>query len=146
MPTGGCLCGGVRFEVDGALGPVVYCHCSQCRRASGSAFATNASVRADAFRLRAGAELVCEYESSPGQFRAFCGRCGSPLYARMDAWPGLRRVRLGLFDGDPGRRPEAHVHVGSKAPWVELCDGLPRFDAEGAAALVAPGEREAGAR
>jgi hypothetical protein len=139
MLTGGCLCGGVRFEVDGTLGPVVCCHCSQCRRASGSAFATNASVRADAFRLRGGAELVREYESSPGQHRAFCGRCGSPLYARADAWPGIRRVRLGSLDGDPGRRPEAHVHVASKAPWHEPCGALPRFEGDGAPALAAPG-------
>jgi len=139
MLTGGCLCGGVRFEIDGALGPVIHCHCSQCRRATGTAFATNASVRASAFRLRAGAELVREYESSPGKLRAFCGRCGSPLYARMEAWPALRRIRLGALDGDPGRRPEAHVHVASKAVWFEPDPLLPRFDAEGPAALAAPG-------
>ena len=142
MLTGGCLCGGVRYEIAGALGPVILCHCSQCRRASGSAFAANASVRADAFRLLVGTELVREFEATPGKFRAFCGRCGSPVYARMDAWPGLRRVRLGTLDGDPGARPQAHLHVASKAPWDALADdGLERFDAEGPAALGAPGDR-----
>ena len=47
MITGKCLCGKVRYEINGRLGPVVYCHCSMCRRATGSAFATNASVRAN---------------------------------------------------------------------------------------------------
>ena len=141
MGTGGCLCGGVRFEVSGRLGPAVLCHCSQCRRASGSAFAANASVRAEALRVCAGAELVREFEASPGAFRAFCGRCGSPLYARMEAWPALRRVRLGTFDADPGARPQAHVHVASRALWDALAgDGLERFDAEGPASLAAPGD------
>jgi hypothetical protein len=117
MLTGRCLCGGVRIEIEGSLGPVVQCHCSLCRRASGTAFATNASVRADSFRAAAGAELVREYESSPGYFRAFCSRCGSPLYGSGERFPELRRVRLGVLDGDPGARPAAHVWVGSKAPW-----------------------------
>ena len=88
MITGKCLCGKVRYEIDGRLGPVVYCHCSMCRRATGSAFATNASVRANEFRVVAGSELISEYESSPSNMRAFCSRCGSPLYCR---WFGLVR-------------------------------------------------------
>src|SRR5437762_3351156 len=74
MLTGRCLCGGVRYEIDGEIGSVVCCHCSQCRRASGTAFATNASVRAEHFRLIAGQDLLTEYESSPGKFRAFRAR------------------------------------------------------------------------
>ena len=124
--TGHCLCGGVRFEVDGELGPIVYCHCEMCRRATGTAFATSASVRG-AFRLVAGAELVSEYQSSEGSYRAFCSRCGSPVYNRVEGSP-TRRVRLGTLDADPGGRAVAHVWVGSKAPWFEITDTLPRFD------------------
>jgi hypothetical protein len=127
MLEGGCLCGGVRFTIDGKLGPAGFCHCSQCRRASGSAFAANAPVRTRYFALRSGAEWVREYESSPGKYRAFCGRCGSPLYSRRDAEPELRRVRLGTLDGDPERRPLAHFWVGSKAPWFEITDSLPQL-------------------
>jgi hypothetical protein len=128
--AGGCLCGGVRFSITGKLGPAGYCHCKQCQRASGSAFAANAPVRARYFTLRSGAELVREYESSPGKYRAFCGRCGSPLYSRRDSEPELRRIRLGTLDGDPGRRPLAHVWVSVKAPWHEITDSLPQL-AEG---------------
>jgi hypothetical protein len=128
--TGGCLCGGVRFRVSGKLGPAGYCHCQQCRRATGSAFASNAPARTQYFALTSGAELVTEYESSPGKFRAFCSRCGSPLYSRSDDDPELRRLRLGTFDGDPGRRPLAHFWTGSKAPWHEITDSLPQY-AEG---------------
>jgi hypothetical protein len=127
MLEGGCLCGGVRFRVTGKLGPAGFCHCQQCRRASGSAFAANAPVRTRYFALTAGADLVSEYESSPGKFRAFCRRCGSPLYSRRDSEPEIRRLRLGSFDGDPGRRPLAHVWVVSKAPWYSIEDSLPRY-------------------
>ena len=129
MITGSCLCGAVRIQVDGKLGPVVYCHCSQCRRASGSAFAANADVRARYLRLE-GREAIREYESSPGKLRAFCSRCGSPVYSRRVSQPETYRLRLGTLDGDPGRRPVAHGFVGSKAPWFELPDdGLPRYEA-----------------
>jgi hypothetical protein len=128
MHTGRCLCGGVRFEIAGEIGGAAYCHCTMCRRASGSAFASNAGVPTESFRFVAGPELVREFESSPGKFRAFCGRCGSPLYARLDAHPELRRIRLGTLDGDPGIRSVLHVCVADKAPWFTITDDLARVD------------------
>jgi hypothetical protein len=116
MLTGSCLCGGVRYEISGPLGPVALCHCSMCRKANGSAFASNAAVRADEFRLVTGDELVRAYESSPGKMRHFCGRCGSPLFARDPSLPDHVRIRLGSLDGDPGVRPSFHWLVDSKAP------------------------------
>src|SRR5262245_49063028 len=127
MIEGGCLCGGVRFRVTGKLGPAGYCHCKQCQRASGSAFATNAPVRTKYFELVAGRDLVIEYESSPGKFRAFCGRCGSPVYSRRDTEPDIRRLRLGTLDSDPERRPLGHVWVSSNAPWYTLADAQPQY-------------------
>jgi hypothetical protein len=126
--TGRCLCGRVRFEIDGRLGAAIYCHCTQCRRASGSAFASNAPVRARYLRFTAGRETISEYESSPGKFRAFCSGCGSPVYSRLAADPETFRIRLGTLDGDPGRRPFAHFFVGSKAVWHEITDELPRYE------------------
>jgi hypothetical protein len=126
MLEGGCLCGEVRYRITGKLGPAIYCHCKMCQRASGSAFASNAPVRTRYFEIATGAERVSEYESSPGKFRAFCGRCGSPLYSRTAADPETRRIRLGTLDGDPGRRPLAHFWVSEKAAWHEIGDTLPR--------------------
>jgi hypothetical protein len=120
----------VRFRITGKLGPAGYCHCKMCQRASGSAFAANAPVRTRYFEIGSGAELVSEYESSPGKFRAFCRRCGSPLYSRRDAEPEIRRIRLGTLDGDPGRRPLAHFWVSARAPWHAIEDALPQY-AEG---------------
>jgi len=127
MIEGGCLCGGVRFRLNGKLGPAAYCHCQQCRRASGSAFAANAPARTAYFELTSGNDLVSEYESSPGKFRAFCRLCGSPIYSRRDAEPDIRRIRLGTLDSDPDRRPFAHFWVGSKAPWCSIEDSLPQY-------------------
>jgi len=128
MLTGGCLCGGVRFDVAGEVGSPTFCHCSLCRRASGSAFAVNAGISSADFRLRAGADLVREYESSPGHFRAFCSHCGSPIYSRLHEHPEFRRIRLGTLDQDPGVRPLLHVWVGSKAPWFTITDRLPQLE------------------
>jgi hypothetical protein len=128
MLTGRCLCGGVRYEVTGSLGPVALCHCSMCRRASGTAFASNASVQGDDFHLRAGAELVQTYESSPGKLRHFCRVCGSPLWATDPKMPGYVRIRLGTLEDDPGVRPAFHFAVESKAPWFEITDDLPRME------------------
>jgi len=126
--TGKCLCGGVRYEIRGPLTGGVYCHCSQCRRASGSAFAANAGVAKEDFRLVAGEDLLRGFESSPKKFRWLCSRCGSPIYSVIPADPNTVRIRLGTLDGDPGIRPGFHVFVGSKAPWHEITDELPRFD------------------
>jgi len=130
MITGSCLCGEVRLRVTGKLGPAGFCHCSQCRKANGSAFAANAPVRAKYLEIASsGRERIREFESSPGKFRAFCSRCGSPLYSRRTSEPEILRLRLGTLDGDPGRRPAAHVWAGSKATWHEITDSLPRFEA-----------------
>jgi hypothetical protein len=145
MLTGHCLCGDVRFEISGGLGPIIYCHCSRCRRASGSAFATNASVRMDEFRVVAGQDQVTEYESRPGSFRGFCSRCGSPVYVRH-AERGVTRVRLGTIDGDPGARPVAHIWTGSKAAWDDSVVGLEQFEEAPPIRYVAPSAPGGGSR
>jgi hypothetical protein len=124
MRTGRCLCGSVKFAISGEPLAMYHCHCGQCRRASGSSFATNALVRSEDFELLEGSAEPAALESSPGKRRHFCGRCGSPIWSRSDALPQLVSVRCGTLDGDPGLRPAAHIHVASKAPWFEICDDL----------------------
>ena len=128
--TGGCLCGGVRFEVDPPLLRANHCHCSRCRKHSGTAVCTQARVWREQFRLLAGAELVRVYRpgegAGEGAVKAFCSVCGSSLFGGH--WPTGRQVsiRLGAFDGDPGIRPQFHTFVDSRAPWDEITDDLPR--------------------
>jgi len=137
MIKGSCLCRSVRYEVSAALGMVSMCHCESCRKASGTAFATNAPVATADFRLVAGEELLSSYESSAGKHRVFCSRCGSPIMSRRDDDPQVVRLRLGTIDGDPDVRPAVHGWTGDKAAWERLPhDGLPRF------ATGAPESRE----
>jgi hypothetical protein len=127
MLEGRCLCGQIQYEIDGDVGPIDFCHCSYCRRASGSAFASNATILRASFKLRAGAAVLREYESTPGKLRSFCSNCGSPIYARMLAAPELLRIRAGTLTSDPVARPSGHFDVGSKAPWFTITDTLPQF-------------------
>jgi SAM-dependent methyltransferase len=124
---GGCLCGAVRYAYSGVLGPITLCHCRQCRKAQGSAFAANSAVAAAAFDVVSGQSLIREFESSPGKRRAFCARCGSPLYSRRDDRPDVRRLRLGTLDTPIDATPACHIFVGSGAEWFTIADALPRY-------------------
>ena len=126
--NGSCLCGGVRFQLQGPLEPVQVCHCSQCRKAQGTPFATNLPVARSAFQLIAGGELLTSFESSPGKRRVFCGRCGSPIYSERDSLADVVRIRAGLLDEPLTLRPVAHFHTGSKASWWPIDDGLPQYE------------------
>ena len=128
MLTGHCLCGEVSFEYDGPLGPIALCHCSQCRRAHGSAFSASAPVQRMHFRYTGGEELITEFESRPGKYRAFCRRCGSQLYSRVDAIPGILRLRTGVINEPLGKGPGAHVFTGSKADWFPITDDVPQYE------------------
>lgn len=123
---GSCLCGGIRYEVS-EFGLVVNCHCSMCRKSTGAAFRTRASIPVNGFRWLAGEELLSRYASSPGEERTFCKICGSTL-ATFFSHRKEVGLLLGTLDDDPGVRPAAHVWVDSKAPWHSISDdGLPRY-------------------
>jgi hypothetical protein len=132
---GSCLCGELRWEAGGGFELASHCHCSRCRKLHGSAYATYALTKARGFSLEG---APARFESAPGAVRRFCPRCGS--VAPGDAAGGRHPIPLGGLDGDPGVRPLAHIFVGSKAPWFELHDRLPRFDTlpPGVAANVLP--------
>lgn len=128
MVTGGCLCGEIRYEIDGEITEVSHCHCGMCRKMHGAAFATFGTVEREHLRWLSGEEYMQIYDSSAGLERVFCSRCGSSLLCRSDKAPGVDYIALGTFDGDPGFRPEYHIWVGSKAPWYTITDDLPRFE------------------
>lgn len=132
MIRGGCLYGGVRFEIAQATGPFELCHCSRCRKASGSAFVAGLGVLRKDFHLLQGEELIRTYEApirdKPPPYRtSFCGRCGSPVPDPKSDSPWLE-VAAGVLDDDPGLRPERHILVKVKAPWFAITDTLPQLD------------------
>ena len=126
--AGSCLCGGVRYEIDGELSDFGYCHCQSCRKASGSAHGANAGVDKRRLELHDAEDLLREYESSPGKIRAFCSRCGSPIFAYLTQTPNLVRVRLGTLDTPFEKHARAHTFVSEKADWETISGGTPQFD------------------
>ena len=124
--AGGCLCGNVRFSVEDAFRYALNCHCSQCRRSTGSAFKSFAGIERSKFRVEAGSDRLQIY-GDPDTPDARCGTCGSFLYSvvRDGEWV---HVNLGALHDPPSLRPTAHIYVGSKAPWHEITDDLPQHD------------------
>jgi hypothetical protein len=130
MVRGRCLCGDVAFEFAGQPEFVQNCHCSRCRRARSAAHATNAFFRRDQLTWVRGEGQVASY-ALPGAKRFgqdFCRRCGSPV-ARVVASTGYVVVPCGSLDDPPGRFPRGHIFTGSKAPWYEITDGRPQWEA-----------------
>ena len=125
---GSCLCGGIRFEVTPPFARANHCHCSRCRKHSGTTVCTQALVAREQFTLLQGAELIRVYGAGAGAVKAFCSHCGSSMFGGQ--WPHGRLVsiRMGAFDGDPGIRPQFHTFVGSRAPWDVITDGLPQYE------------------
>jgi hypothetical protein len=128
---GGCLCGGVRFEVTPPFRLANHCHCSLCRRHSGSTGLLQARVARGRLRLLQGEELISVYRPGGGRsVKAFCSVCGSSLFGNQ--WPDGDEisVRLSALDDDAAVALDYHSWVGSKAAWDQLPDdGLPRFEA-----------------
>ena len=137
MIRGSCLCGGVKFEINGPLSRPLNCHCSLCRKQHGAAFRSRAWVRRSDFKWIRGEELVTYYEATRGYRRGFCRVCGSPILNRAEPHSRVAEshpqsldefgIALGTLDDDPGVRPESHIFVGSKATWFEITDDLPQF-------------------
>jgi hypothetical protein len=127
MIEGSCLCGGIRYQYDGEIEEISICHCSQCRKAQGSAFAAVSPVTAARFKVLAGVELLKEFRSSPDKARVFCANCGSPIYSAKDDAPELRRLRLGTVDTPFTCANAFHIFTASKASWWDCDDGLPSF-------------------
>lgn len=130
---GGCLCGAVRYEVEGPLAPIQLCHCGQCRKAQGSAFAANIPVATSAFRLIQGEEALREYRASPGKRRVFCGACGGPIFSQRDDGPQTLRLRAGALDDDAGLQVGFHIQATSHAAWWPIDDDHPAYPEAGPA-------------
>jgi hypothetical protein len=129
VATGGCLCGGVRWELNAAPVSAGYCHCTRCQRRTGSAASASARTVPGSLTLTAGEELVHAYDPGDGGYlKAFCSNCGSALWSQHPEDPDRRSVRLGSFDDDPGIRPSTRQFVQYAASWEPIPDdGLPRY-------------------
>jgi hypothetical protein len=127
MTRGQCLCGTVRYEVEGPFVNMLHCHCSMCRKHHGTPFVTWAAAPLAGFRFTAGETAVARYDSSPGYHRSFCSHCGSVIPEGNEAF-GIAICPAGNLEGDLGIEPQFHMFVGSKAPWYEITDDLPQHE------------------
>src|SRR3954453_1703163 len=126
--TGGCPCGGVRWELTTPPLAASYCHCTRCQRRSGTGASANARVAPGSLRITAGEDLIRSWQPPDGSPKSFCSRCGGALWSKDPATGEIAGVRLGTFDDDPGVRPSYRQYVEYAAVWEPLPeDGLPRY-------------------
>ena len=127
MISGHCECGRVRYVVDGDIVDFSHCHCSQCRRLHGAAYATFAGIPREQFRYISGAADVKVYASSEFNDRVFCGKCGSNILVDAKREPEYLYLSMSTVEGHPPLPRGYHQYVGSKAPWHEITDDLEQF-------------------
>jgi hypothetical protein len=126
---GGCLCGEIRYRIEGEPAAAMVCHCTHCQKQSGSAFSTIMGVP-DACVEVTGTPAAYRDRGESGRVveRLFCGACGSPLFTKAEGSPGLLWVKVGTLDDSASFKPAAHIWARSRQHWVELGD-VPAFDA-----------------
>jgi hypothetical protein len=126
MPDGGCLCGAVRYRLDGMPLDAGLCHCTLCRRSTGAPVVAWGTWRLDALSWLRGRPH--DFASSAKGKRRFCPRCGTQLtFAHADA-PALVDVTLASLDDPETVRPEYHIWVASRIGWMDTIDALPRHE------------------
>lgn len=126
--SGSCLCGEIKVRVAGPISSIIHCHCSKCRKYTGSAYATNGFVASKDFEITQGGDNLSHFGNSKGRKRHFCKNCGSPVYSSNDDDPTRIRIRVGILDDDISERPISHNFVSSKANWDDLDADLPHYD------------------
>lgn len=128
MIKGHCECRQISFDADSEITDYSHCHCSQCRRMHGAAFATFAGVKRESFRYSSGEDLLTMYQSSGNHNRYFCSVCGSNILVELTDFPDELYVSMSTIEGDPEKPEGYHIYVGSKAPWYEIQDDLKQYE------------------
>jgi len=123
--SGECLCGSVRYSVLDGFEYAINCHCSQCRRATGSAFKPLAGIERSKLTLARGQDNLVIYGDEQANHDVRCGRCGSLLYSVVRDGTYVH-VAMGTLTDTPSIMPTMHIFTGSKAEWHRITDELPQ--------------------
>jgi hypothetical protein len=123
---GSCLCGEVAIEVPDEFEYMGNCHCSQCRKFTGSDYSSVGGISSLKVSFPKGEECISTYSKSDETELAFCKCCGSSLFSRKISG-GKHNIRLGILDSAPAHKPSFHIYVDSKAPWFDIRDDLKQF-------------------
>jgi len=126
--NGSCLCGALRYSVTGEPARFFHCHCSRCRKSSGTGHATNLFVDNGRLTWTGDTGLIRFYKLPEAQrfSRTFCAQCGGPLPREITAMQQVF-VPAGTLDDEPNIQPQARIFQGSKTAWSCAGDGLPCF-------------------
>lgn len=129
--TGGCACGAIRYEISALPLSLYACHCTDCQRKSGSAFALNMPVRTADFRIMQGQPKGWRDVGGPSGVMTtswFCGDCSTRLYGERDGRPETMTIRAGSLDDTSWLQPAAHFFMRSAQPWETIADDVEKFD------------------
>jgi hypothetical protein len=121
--TGGCLCKAVQFSIDGPLRPIIACHCSQCRKQTGSYVAATSVALSDI--TIQGEEAIAWFSATPDAKRGFCKTCGSVLFWKPEGKDRIS-IMVGALNGRTGLSIEKHIFVADKPDWYEILDSKPQ--------------------
>jgi hypothetical protein len=125
---GGCLCGAVRYTIKSEPAVTAVCHCTHCQRQSGSVFSTNLIVPEGDF-VQVGETKAYSDKGDSGMpvYRHFCAACGSPIYTKLDAMPGVLAVKAGTLDDVSSVQPAVEIYTDHAAGWVIPVQGAQRY-------------------
>lgn len=130
MLEGGCLCGAIRYTVDVPIEKLVACHCSDCRKSTGTGASINAVIPAVAFQLTKGQPKVFRGTADSGNvlLRCFCGDCGSPLFSRHEGNEDILILKAGSLDAAPEAKLAINIWTRSRPAWALMDESLPSFE------------------
>lgn len=130
MIEGGCNCGAVRYTIDADPLAVAACHCTRCRRQSGSIYSVNLLAPTAAVAILGEIKVFEDTDTTSGApvYRKFCGACGSPILSALGANPAMVAVKVGTLDDPEPFAPALHVFTRSKIGWVDIPAGTPQFE------------------
>jgi hypothetical protein len=127
MIEGSCLCGALRFEIDGKVSDLHRCHCSVCRKATGAGGIAILATARKSMRWIQGEDSIRSFRRPSGWVASFCPTCGTPA-PRLAPNGKVWAIPFGCLDSDPGKKVAEHIFVGSIASWERIPPGEPVYD------------------
>jgi hypothetical protein len=127
---GGCLCGLIKYEITGKPFRVANCHCDDCRKVTGSAFATNIFFKQEEVNIKCGELKVFEHQSDSGSLmtKRFCHNCGSQIFAENSKRPGVISVKVGSIDNADFVKPDVNLYTANSLNFIKIDDSIENFE------------------
>ena len=127
--TGGCLCGAIRYEIDGEPFRIANCHCDDCRKATGSAYATNLFFKEEQIKILQGTPKKFEHlaDSHNTMIKEFCSDCGSQVFGSGAIRPGVKNIKVGSIDDARFVKPQVNLYTAHALSCSYIDDKIDNF-------------------